>query len=140
MNDNHGVRLYNPMYTLDSESNEGDEGSPLSPRSPHLMADARRAAIKSVSASRFETPLRPVSVSGGTAAFFSVKYRAGMEHTDPSPMDGKPVGSSDYWIGKDYSRAEDEIDFYETAKEYQVPFALSPTYIACACCVGASAW
>ena len=64
---------------------------------------------------RFEAPLKPIGASGGTAAFFSVKYKPGEELTDQL-WDGKPVGSSNYWVGKDFARAKDEVDFYETAK------------------------
>ena len=61
-----------------------------------------------------------VGVSGGTAAFFFVKYKAGFEKRELSPVTGKPVGSRDFWIGKDFARAQDEVDFYETAKLFMV--------------------
>ena len=58
--------------------------------------------------SRFETPLQPLGVSGGTAAFYLVTYRDGEELSDPHPITGEPVGSRGFWIGKDFARARDE--------------------------------
>ncbi|KAF4659068.1 hypothetical protein FOL47_007727 [Perkinsus chesapeaki] len=51
----------------------------------------------------FEEPVSPIHQSGGTAAFYRVKYR-------PNCGDGR---SPEYWIGKDLSRAADEVDFYD---------------------------
>lgn len=50
----------------------------------------------------FETPVKRLGVSGGTAPFFTLRLRA--------PKDGQSVT---HWIGKDLSRATDEIAFYE---------------------------
>lgn len=65
----------------------------------------------------FEMPLQPVGVSGGTAAFFFVKYKPGKEQTHL--VNGKPAGSRDFWIGKDFARAQDEVEFYEAALAFQ---------------------
>ena len=78
--------------------------------------DARAGGSRS---SRFETPLQPLGVSGGTAAFYLVTYRDGEELSDPHPITGEPVGSRGFWIGKDFARARDELDFYESAKDLQ---------------------
>jgi len=50
----------------------------------------------------FETPVQRLGVSGGTAPFFALRLR--------SPKAGQ---TEDHWIGKDLSRATDEISFYE---------------------------
>lgn len=55
-----------------------------------------------VDPSLFVTPVERLGVSGGTAPFFALKLR--------SPQAGQ---SASYWIGKDLSRATDEIGFYE---------------------------
>jgi len=52
--------------------------------------------------SMFESPVKRLSLCGGTAAFFSLRLLA--------PVSGR---SPFYWIGKDLSRAMDELDFYE---------------------------
>lgn len=57
-----------------------------------------------VETKRFVTPVRRLGVSGGTAPFFSLQLAA---------AEGKSSG--DYWIGKDLSRAMDEVQFYEKA-------------------------
>ena len=54
----------------------------------------------------FESPVKRLGVSGGTAPFFKLVYKG--EDTDKSPS---------YYIGKDLSRATDEILFYETLLE-----------------------
>eukprot|EP00434_Breviolum_minutum_P011502 symbB.v1.2.010141.t1/scaffold618.1/size180184/18 len=58
-----------------------------------------------VETKRFVTPVRRLGVSGGTAPFFSLQLAA---------AEGKSSG--DYWIGKDLSRAMDEVQFYEKVK------------------------
>lgn len=52
--------------------------------------------------SKFESPVKRIGVSGGTAPFFSLLLK------EPQ---GQRFG--DYWIGKDLSRAMDEVQFYE---------------------------
>ncbi|EER11980.1 hypothetical protein Pmar_PMAR019084 [Perkinsus marinus ATCC 50983] len=51
----------------------------------------------------FEQPVSPIIQSGGTAAFYRVKYRDGYSGHR----------AVHYWIGKDLSRAADEVDFYD---------------------------
>lgn len=46
----------------------------------------------------FETPVKRIGVSGGTAPFFKLVQKD---------------GGGTYWIGKDLSHAMDEVDFYE---------------------------
>lgn len=55
-----------------------------------------------VDPSLFETPVQRLGVSGGTAPFFSLRL--------VSPKEGQTAA---HWIGKDLSRATDEIGFYE---------------------------
>lgn len=84
-----------------------------STRSP-LDADATSTGLPSdfeinfpVAAEPFQEPCEPVSTSGGTAAFFHVRYRPGME----------PLGCGpDHYVGKDLSHASDEIEFYDTMR------------------------
>jgi len=49
------------------------------------------------------TPCEPIAVSGGTAAFYGVRFK-------PGKGDGRPA---DWFIGKDFGRAADEFDFYQ---------------------------
>lgn len=60
-----------------------------------------------VSADVFEQPCVPMGVSGGTAAFFQLRMKAGM----------RPDVPSDYYIGKDLSHAIDEFDFYKKLRQ-----------------------
>lgn len=52
----------------------------------------------------FESPVKRLGVSGGTAAFFALQVR---------PVEGAPATPAGYFIGKDLCRAEDEVVFYE---------------------------
>lgn len=54
-------------------------------------------------------PPKPLSVSGGTAAFYSCRY------TGPAsgPQKEKYGKTPGYWAGKDVARAVDELPFYE---------------------------
>lgn len=63
---------------------------------------------KKVDAALFKTPVQRLKVSGGTAPFFSLELH--------NPDEARPVG---YWIGKDLSRAQDEVDFYEEVLHYK---------------------
>lgn len=72
------------------------------------LPESQQAALNQftyVDAKRFVTPVRRLGVSGGTAPFFSLELAA---------VEGKHSG--DYWIGKDLSRAMDEVHFYEKVK------------------------
>eukprot|EP00403_Amphidinium_massartii_P020576 CAMPEP_0178402220 /NCGR_PEP_ID=MMETSP0689_2-20121128/16721_1 /TAXON_ID=160604 /ORGANISM="Amphidinium massartii, Strain CS-259" /LENGTH=678 /DNA_ID=CAMNT_0020023097 /DNA_START=350 /DNA_END=2384 /DNA_ORIENTATION=+ len=73
----------------------------LRTRSAMVPEDAEES-YASVDASQFKLPVERLGVSGGTAPFFRLQLR--------DPSDGR---STDYWIGKDLSRAMDEIAFYE---------------------------
>lgn len=65
----------------------------------------------------FETPCMALGdVSGGTAAFFAVKYKDDEWAKDTNAL-GDPVDSKSYWIGKDLARARDELAFYEEAQK-----------------------
>jgi len=62
----------------------------------------------------FENPVERIGVSGGTAPFFVLKLtEKGIEHFGASNDDG--MISASYFIGKDLSRAVDELEFYERA-------------------------
>lgn len=63
----------------------------------------------SISADAFEEPCVPVAMSGGTAAFYRVRYKAGRE----------PVGAHgvEHYVGKDLAHATDEIGFYGKLRE-----------------------
>jgi len=65
--------------------------------------DGKRTAVPM---DRFESPVMPIRVSGGTAPFFRLRLR--------NPSKGK---SAEHWIGKDLSRAADELSFYEQKLE-----------------------
>jgi len=52
----------------------------------------------------FESPVKRLGVSGGTAAFFALLVKA---------VEGAPATPAGYFIGKDLCRAEDEVVFYE---------------------------
>lgn len=56
----------------------------------------------------FHLPLPGLGRSGGTAAFFEVKYKPGKAYDE-----GKD--SDNYWVGKDLARSRDEVIFYEQA-------------------------
>ena len=58
---------------------------------------------KKANSDHFETPIHRIGVSGGTAAFYKLKYVAKAD-------DGK---TPNHYIGKDLSRALDEVEFYE---------------------------
>lgn len=64
----------------------------------------------------FEAPVKRLGVSGGTAPFFKlVLTEEGVAKFQSKTQRGK--FSKTYFIGKDYSRASDEIDFYELAQK-----------------------
>merc|ERR1711939_459245 len=56
----------------------------------------------------FDTPV-PVTMSGGTAAFFNLRYIG----PSAGPAAQKYGISPQYWLGKDVERALDELPFYE---------------------------
>eukprot|EP00927_Polykrikos_kofoidii_P000759 TRINITY_DN10290_c0_g1_i1.p1 TRINITY_DN10290_c0_g1~~TRINITY_DN10290_c0_g1_i1.p1 ORF type:complete len:782 (-),score=113.37 TRINITY_DN10290_c0_g1_i1:48-2393(-) len=63
---------------------------------------SEQVSLAEVPSDMFETPVKRIGVSGGTAPFFSLVLR------NPGPMK-----SISHYIGKDLSRASDEVDFYE---------------------------
>jgi len=64
----------------------------------------------------FESPVKRLGVSGGTAPFFKlVLTEEGLAKFQSKTQCEKK--SKTYFIGKDYSRASDEIDFYEQARK-----------------------
>eukprot|EP00756_Hemistasia_phaeocysticola_P063853 Hpha_TRINITY_DN7323_c0_g1::TRINITY_DN7323_c0_g1_i1::g.9979::m.9979 len=76
-----------------------------------FLENARAASerfIKYADPSAFDSPAKPVGVSGGTAAFYAVTY---------APNSPRPAAHGQkHWIGKDLARAEDELGFYERAR------------------------
>jgi len=79
-----------------------------SSRSDPSSASSRSAISVEVSPCLFEGPCVPVTTSGGTAAFFKVRYRAG--HC-------RPGRSVEHYIGKDLAHASDEVEFYDRLRE-----------------------
>ncbi|CAJ1356808.1 unnamed protein product [Effrenium voratum] len=62
-----------------------------------------------VDKAQFQSPVHRLGVSGGTAPFFQLLLA----------RPGARGETGDYWIGKDLSRAMDEVDFYENVKRLQ---------------------
>lgn len=77
------------------------------------------ASFTPVDVAEFATPVQRIRVSGGTAPFFSLELK------NPGPSESKSR-----WIGKDLSRAMDEVDFYEQClrivKSKGAPSGLEP--------------
>eukprot|EP00929_Paragymnodinium_shiwhaense_P035121 TRINITY_DN19010_c0_g1_i1.p1 TRINITY_DN19010_c0_g1~~TRINITY_DN19010_c0_g1_i1.p1 ORF type:complete len:605 (+),score=124.40 TRINITY_DN19010_c0_g1_i1:77-1891(+) len=91
------------------DSEEDDEGTTDSDYSE--LESSLEACLKkwtTVPHDMFDHPV-VLGVSGGTAAFFALKY-AGPKS---GPSKDKYGRSPTYWIGKDLARAMDEVDFYE---------------------------
>ena len=73
---------------------------------PPVTSDDDKTSF--VDPSWFESPARPLSTSGGTAAFYKLELtEEGMNSCNRS------TASKDYWLGKDLSHAADEKDFYQ---------------------------
>eukprot|EP00756_Hemistasia_phaeocysticola_P003653 Hpha_TRINITY_DN1235_c0_g1::TRINITY_DN1235_c0_g1_i1::g.44722::m.44722 len=72
-----------------------------------LIKSINQENATSSNADRFQQPARPIGVSGGTAAFYSILFK-----------DDKARGerSRKHWIGKDLAHAADELGFYERAR------------------------
>ncbi|CAD7935479.1 unnamed protein product [Amoebophrya sp. A120] len=81
-----------------SEEAETDEG-------PDLFARWRPGAV---TGEELALPLQPVTVSGGTAPFYFVRYR------DPPTS----VSSANFWIAKNALHAMDEVDFYDALRSF----------------------
>ena len=94
--------------------------NPLSQENVDAMdasgADEAEVEPTEVPVELFETPCEAIGMSGGTAAFFTVKYKDDEWAKDTNAM-GQPVDSKTYWIGKDLARARDELAFYEEAQK-----------------------
>ena len=96
--DRYGYRYHRP----------GRDGS--SHQDVHFLARPRRrdgvktddVAVTRVDPSMFASPVKRLGVSGGTAPFFALRL--------VDPPDGR---TENHYIGKDLSRAVDEIAFYE---------------------------
>jgi len=73
--------------------------------------------VTRVDSALFDNPVKRLGVSGGTAPFFALKLtKEGIEQLGTENrynQDG--TISETYFIGKDLSRAEDEVEFYERA-------------------------
>jgi len=70
-----------------------------------------RITLTPVDPEAFETPFPAMGRSGGTAAFFRVRYKPGCREPEAKE-------SVEYWIGKDLARARDEVAFYELAMKF----------------------
>ena len=66
--------------------------------------------ITTVHPDMFVTPIQPISVSGGTAAFYKLKFRKPDSFHHAQYL---LKNSTDYYIGKDLLHAVDEVEFYE---------------------------
>eukprot|EP01065_Artemidia_motanka_P047627 TRINITY_DN7492_c0_g1_i1.p1 TRINITY_DN7492_c0_g1~~TRINITY_DN7492_c0_g1_i1.p1 ORF type:complete len:1012 (+),score=318.85 TRINITY_DN7492_c0_g1_i1:52-3036(+) len=80
------------------------------PSAAVAAAAAVAPALSPVTAEQFEVPAKALGVSGGTAAFYSVRYK---ENECPAGL------RLDHWVGKDLARARDELEFYDTAQAVQ---------------------
>jgi len=69
------------------------------------LTNNSRPSLTRIDPILFETPVKRLGVSGGTAPFFKLVLRKATAEK-----------SIDYYIGKDLSRASDEVDFYEMIK------------------------
>ena len=67
------------------------------------LGSVNRPSLTRIDPELFDSPVQRLGVSGGTAPFFKLLLKG-------SPL---PV---DFYIGKDLSRASDEVDFYENVK------------------------
>lgn len=90
----HPSGLVNIWDFIGEEIDSGDssDGPPLVPQ-----------GLEEISAEDFEEPCAALGTSGGTAAFYCLRYR---EQRAPQ---GVPV---DFFIGKDLAHASDELEFY----------------------------
>ena len=75
--------------------------------------------LQAVDPSWFESPVRRIRTSGGTAPFFSLTLtEQGVEGMASRPtqlsnnVTNNTIVDKNYWIGKDLSHANDEKDFY----------------------------
>jgi hypothetical protein len=78
----------------------------------------------------FQNPVKRIGVSGGTAPFFLIKLTEGgkekVRQVNNLPPNA-PV-STGYFIGKDLSRAEDELDMYEDIAKIQKAKKENPSF------------
>jgi hypothetical protein len=89
---------------ISSDAESIGDSSTRSPFDDGTVGEADFDFKNQVPSEFFEEPCMPVSTSGGTAAFFHVRYRPGHE----------PAGYSlSHYVGKDLSHASDEIEFYD---------------------------
>ena len=75
-----------------------------------MRPDTALLQLTEVPHSIFKTPVHAMGRSGGTAAFFSMELQTGLDQS------GQSRESRHYWLGKDLSRARDEVAFYEAAE------------------------
>ncbi|CAD7936858.1 unnamed protein product [Amoebophrya sp. A25] len=87
-------------------------------------------------ARRFETPLQPIRVSGGTAGLYNMQTSTGfMEKGEAvkrltSDFVLKPNTCDRYWIGKDVTHAPDELTFYNTLRNFLTKWGLEDPSLA----------
>lgn len=70
-------------------------------KEPKESGSTPTVALTKADASQFKTPVQRLGVSGGTAPFFKLVLQNPIER------------SAEHYIGKDLSRARDEVAFYE---------------------------
>eukprot|EP00747_Dinoflagellata_sp_TGD_P147828 gnl/TRDRNA2_/TRDRNA2_176854_c5_seq1.p1 gnl/TRDRNA2_/TRDRNA2_176854_c5~~gnl/TRDRNA2_/TRDRNA2_176854_c5_seq1.p1 ORF type:complete len:1099 (+),score=270.37 gnl/TRDRNA2_/TRDRNA2_176854_c5_seq1:163-3297(+) len=79
-----------------------------------ILGKSEEVGITKVESTGFELPMPAMGRSGGTAAFFRSRFSEGAEATH-----NEAALSKEYWIGKDLSRAVDEVSFYEASKKLE---------------------
>jgi len=73
-----------------------------------IVGDSAVTVITKVSPEIFETPMPPMSRSGGTASLFRSVLKGDSQEPEAAQ-------SSNFWLAKDLGRAADEVTFYEAA-------------------------
>eukprot|EP00555_Chaetoceros_dichaeta_P009775 CAMPEP_0198252596 /NCGR_PEP_ID=MMETSP1447-20131203/3086_1 /TAXON_ID=420782 /ORGANISM="Chaetoceros dichaeta, Strain CCMP1751" /LENGTH=546 /DNA_ID=CAMNT_0043937915 /DNA_START=35 /DNA_END=1675 /DNA_ORIENTATION=+ len=73
----------------------------------------RAGEVTRVDKAFFENPVKRLGVSGGTAPFFSLKLTKEGKEKFGAEYGHNGTISETYFIGKDLSRAVDEVEFYE---------------------------
>lgn len=100
------LSLYGVKQARDSEKPIGSIFIKIERTKMHKSIHAKHLSVDS---SFFITPVKRLGVSGGTAPFFELVLK------DPpiNIVTEESLNSPTYYIGKDLSRARDELEFYE---------------------------
>eukprot|EP00594_Rhizosolenia_setigera_P001814 CAMPEP_0178953714 /NCGR_PEP_ID=MMETSP0789-20121207/8575_1 /TAXON_ID=3005 /ORGANISM="Rhizosolenia setigera, Strain CCMP 1694" /LENGTH=684 /DNA_ID=CAMNT_0020635009 /DNA_START=125 /DNA_END=2179 /DNA_ORIENTATION=- len=100
------LSLYGVKQARDSEKHIGSIFIKIERTTMHKSIHAKNLSVDS---SFFITPVKRLGVSGGTAPFFELVLK------DPpiNIVTEESLNSPTYYVGKDLSRARDELEFYE---------------------------